>query len=179
MTGNLMGDFKRDRDLQENLPKEILLGINNHRLVDKSTDQFPLVKELKTLFSPQRRRFAGVISDISFDYFLIKHWSQFEQSEFQDFTQQSYKGLMQCIDWMPDRMQMVVQNMVKHDWLSTYSTLDGIGTTIDHVSNRIKFKNSMAGGVEEVIKNYQEIEKVFMQLFRHLIQTVKENRIEL
>lgn len=173
-----MGDFKPSVELKARLPQDILLGIENHRLVDKATDTFQAVKDLKPLFSKERRRFSGVITDIVFDYFLIKHWQRFAAIEQQQLINDAYQGLLECVDWMPARMEYVVTNMVEHDWLNSYSTLDGIGTTLDHVSQRIRFKNTLAGSISEVEKNYEAIERVFLILFEHLDATVKLARIE-
>lgn len=177
-TGNLMGDFKPNTDLKERLPKPIILGIENHRLVDKATDQFQAVKLLKPLFSKDRRRFSGVITDIAFDYFLIKHWALFAKVERNEFIQDAYEGLLECKEWMPPRMQFVVTNMVNHNWLETYATLEDLALTINQISKRIRFENKLTGGIIEVENNYDEIERVFLSLFEHLISVVKLAKIE-
>jgi len=176
--GNLMGDFKIPTELKEELPSEILLGIENHRFVDKKTDQFAAVKSLRPLFSSTRRRFAGIITDIVFDYFLIKHWDQLAKINFDSFVSSCYVNLQTCEALMPERMRYVTSNMRKHDWLRSYATLDGIALTIDQVSKRIRFENKMGGAIEEVVDNYQAIETVSLDLFMYLGEQINHAAIE-
>jgi acyl carrier protein phosphodiesterase len=173
-----MGDFKPSPELKARLPEAVLLGIENHRFVDRLTDQFLPVKQLRKRFSVKRRRFAGVITDITFDYFLTKHWQTFAVADYKDFIGICYHGLSQCTDLMPPRMNQVVTRLVAHSWLENYATLEGIGLTIDQVSKRMRFENAMAGAIEEVEQNYIEIEEVFLDLFTHLQAQVAAANIE-
>ena len=75
-------------------------------------------------------------------------------------------------------MQLVIENMHRYQWLQEYASLEGIEKTIDQVSKRIRFENSMAGGIEEVEQLYLQIEQVFLALFSHLQQTVLETAHE-
>lgn len=177
-TGNLMGDFKPDAQLKAQLPQGVRLGIENHRLVDRLTDKFQPVIDLRRVFSKQRRRYAGIISDIAFDYFLIKHWDTEHDGEFGEFEQHCYAGLAECETLMPPRMAFVCGKMREHSWLGNYATLDGIGQSIDQVGKRMRFKNQMAGGVSEVEQNYDELEAVFLALFDYLRAEVKRAGLE-
>lgn len=178
LTGNLMGDFKPSAKLIERLPHEVLLGIENHRLVDRLTDRYRPVRELRRLFSPRRRRYAGIVTDIAFDYFLIKHWQSADDGEFSQFVEECYQGLAACEHLMPPRMVHVSSAMREHQWLQGYATLEGIGRSIDMVSQRLRFENQMAGAIEEVEANYVDIESVFFGLFAHLKEEIAQAGIE-
>lgn len=172
-----MGDFRRNVDIQS-LPNEIALGISNHHFVDRHTDRSQEMKQLKERFSAKRRRYAGVIVDLSFDYFLIKHWARFSDQAFMDFTNDCYSGLEQCLEYMPERMQRVVTMMRRHQWLESYQTLDGLAHAIDQVSKRIRFDNEMSGGIEEVKQHYQIFDESFLTLFPKLHDLVESEAIE-
>ena len=68
--------------------------------------------------------------------------------------------------------------MVRYNWLNSYATLEGVSTSIDKVSERIRFKNEMAGGIEEITTNYDQLELVFLSLFDYLIGEVSSAAIE-
>ena len=68
--GNLLGDFMHGVQ-PHTYSRLVQAGLANHRLVDKFTDQHAQVIQAKQLFSARRRRFAGIIVDVSFDHFLI------------------------------------------------------------------------------------------------------------
>lgn len=178
LTGNLMGDFAKGVDLNK-LPIEIYKGIENHRLVDKFTDQHHLVRTLKTPLSAERKRFSFIISDVVFDHFLAIHWHKFSDQNFDQFVQDSYSKLLQAQHHMPEQMQLVVQRMASQDWLSSYKSIDITGKAIDSLSNRIRFKNNLAGAIVEVKANYHEYEDVFLKFFPELQQHVIQTKIEM
>ena len=175
--GNLLGDFMRGVQPQDySLP--IQAGLANHRLVDKFTDQHPQVIQAKQLFSAQRRRFAGIIIDVLFDHFLIKHWQQFSDQPFADFEQSVYQQLSPLLSQMPDTMQHMIGSMVTQRWLGTYAGLDGTARALDNTAARIRFRHKFYNSIEEVQQHYATLETHFLQFYPQLQAHVQAYRLE-
>ena len=175
--GNLMGDFMKGVDIKE-LSLPIVQGIYNHRLVDRFTDAFPEVKALKSILSPERKRFSGVIADIVFDHLLIKHWDQYSNERFEIFIEQAYQRILTGRHYMNPKMDWALMLMIEQDWLKSYQTLDGVEAIIERISKRIRFTNTLSGAMGEVEARMDEYDHAFLQLFPELIMHVKVEDIE-
>ena len=175
--GNLLGDFIGGASLDK-LPSEVLKGLENHKLVDKFTDSHASLQPLKQLMSKDRRRFTGIISDVVFDYFLIKHWRQFNQQELHFFVNDVYDKIQQVLPMMHPRMQRSMQFMLTENGLMVNQDLIGVGKTLDRLSNRIRFENKLRGGIEEIEQHYDSFESAFLWLLPELINAVESAKIE-
>lgn len=176
--GNLLGDFRRGVDIND-YAKTVQAGVANHVHVDKFTDNHTLVKEARTLFSSQRRRFGGIILDVLFDHFLLKHWHQYSEVSFEKFSRQVYQRLDARVDIMPPAMQGMVSSMLEHQWLGTYKQLTGVERALERTASRIRFQHQFDGSIEEVIKHYEEFERTFLMFFPELVNSVKSVALEL
>lgn len=176
--GNLMGDFMRGVREEQLLP-EVRQGLLNHRLVDRVTDGHPLVIESRRLFSPARRRFAGVALDVVFDHFLIRHWERFYSTPLSVEIHSDYRWLRQGVDLMPASMRLLTQRMTRHDWFGQYGDLTNIGLALDRIAGRIRFANRFTGIIEEVDQHYATLEEVFLTLYPVLQQAVAEHALEI
>lgn len=164
VVGNMMGDFRRFTELST-LPQSILDGIENHQKVDKFTDNHPVVDELKSCFSKRRRRFASLILDVTFDHFLACHWNKFSNVELNQFARSTYEKLNEGRKFMPSRMCFVVDMMIEYNWLESYVHISSLEKTINRMSQRIRFKNELAGAIEEVETNYTRLNQGFLRFY--------------
>ena len=89
LVGNFIGDFVRG-DLDQKFQKEIIHGVLLHRAIDQFTDTHPTVKKAQKLLKPRFGRYALVITDIYFDYFLSTQWNRFDHRSLVDFSQEVY-----------------------------------------------------------------------------------------
>lgn len=174
--GSIIADFVKG-PLVDQYPREILTAINTHRKVDAFTDAHQIVLKSRTLFSPKRRRFAGIIIDVVFDHFLAKNWSSYSKLELDTFINQSYSILKRYKRLLPADLKFVVPRMIEEDWLGSYRYLDAIGVTLDRISKRIERrfnrKNNLRGAIGEVKLNYGELRAHFERFFPQLISYVE------
>lgn len=166
--GNVLGDFARGVAVEQ-LPGAVQAGLENHRAVDAYTDKHPDVLAGKTVFSAQRRRFAGVALDVLFDHYLLRHWQRFTDCNRQDFIHEVYRDLEAGYDLMPPRMAVVMERMIVHDWFTAYQDLDTIGYALDRIAGRIRFKNQFAGIIDEIREHDGELEQRFLKFFPDLL----------
>ncbi len=175
--GNLLGDFIAGADLDKQAD-EVLKGLENHKLVDRFTDAHPALPPLKLILSKDRRRFTGIISDVAFDYFLIKHWEKFSDRDLRGFVDEVYVNIRQVIPLMHPRMVQSMEFMLNDDGLLVNQSMEGVGKTLNRLSHRIRFKNKLHGAVEEVEQHYAEFEGAFLWLFPDLMASVVDEGIE-
>lgn len=175
--GNLLGDFGGHRKVKL-LPNAVQNALDNHYLVDRFTDQHPLVKTAKQCFPLERKRFAGIAIDVLFDHFLIQHWQDFHQQPLIAFKHQCFMLLKQRLADMPPRMQQVVRKMICNDWFQEYETLTGIGLALDNIAKRIRFANNFAGAINDIYQHHDALEAAFLEFFPELLNHVQEHNIE-
>ncbi|MEM7561852.1 MAG: ACP phosphodiesterase [Pseudomonadota bacterium] len=176
--GNLLGDFARGVQIQH-LPDKIRAGLENHREVDRFTDQHLLVIELKSCFSKHRRRFSGIALDIYFDHLLIRHWPRFEQRDLDQTIANFYTHMKAGETLMPgENMRRTTRRMVQYDWFGSYRELDSVAESMDRVAERIRFENQFHGAMEDILRHQGTIEQNFIEFFPQLKTHVASCAIE-
>nr|WP_290937503.1 hypothetical protein [Haliscomenobacter sp.] len=91
MTGNFLADFISNREVNE-LPEEIRRGIVLHRQIDQYTDAHEAVRQSIQRLYPRHRKYAPVLVDVYYDYFLIHNWAQFTTEDFAAFPGAGLRG---------------------------------------------------------------------------------------
>ena len=168
LIGNLLGDFVKG-SIKNIYSKEIIKGINLHRKIDSFTDSHPIFRSSKRLISLNRRRFSGMMIDVFYDHFLAKNWSEYSNIALSDFTNRVYQVLQENKSILPERLKNILPDMITNDWLKSYQDSNVIDRAINGISRRIKRKNNLCGGVEELLLNYQQLQADFSLFFPELI----------
>lgn len=123
-----------------------------HQKVDRLTDAHPDFIGLKATLTAPRRRFAGIILDVSLDHYLAANWSHWHDQPLRAFVDQCYDSLQSEVSMLPESPQRVIRHMVQHDWLHQYQEVSGIAVAFQGLSRRFRFENPLAGAEEEWLR---------------------------
>jgi acyl carrier protein phosphodiesterase len=134
---------------------------------------------MKSGFSSQRRRFAGIALDIYFDHLLINHWDSFEERSLVDLIAGFYQRMTEGQEMMPgENMRHVTGRMIEYDWFGSYRELGAIAESLDRVAGRIRFANRFDNAIEDLQRNHDMIRDGFFEFYPQLQQHVLAQAIE-
>jgi acyl carrier protein phosphodiesterase len=169
LLGSFLGDFVKGK-VKNRYSSAIEQGIIFHRKVDTFADTHALTADCRKLFSPYRRRFAGIIVDICYDHFLSKYWNTYASVNLGEFAEQVYTVMQTYRRILPPRLLDVLPRMRRQNWLTKYGTLNGVEITLTRISKRLSSGNPLDGSIEEIIHNYNRLESNFLSFFPDLIE---------
>jgi acyl carrier protein phosphodiesterase len=172
LLGSMMGDFVKGA-IGDRYPPKIKRGIELHRKIDSYTDSHPTTRASRNLYSPARRRFAGIIVDLCYDHFLYRHWSEFSDVKLDRFISRVYDILMAHRATLPARMEAMVPVMISQDWLGSYRDLTGVEKALSRLSKRVTNGDRLLGSIEEIKLHYRSLEANFLIFFPDLIRFVQ------
>lgn len=168
LVGNFIGDFVRG-NLDQQFEKEIVTGVMLHRQIDSFTDSHPLVKEAQALLKPVFKRYATVITDMYFDYFLAKNWHEYDERSIENFAQWVYGVISAHQKILPEKFQYPFKYMQKENWLVAYGTMEGLQRSFTGLSYRTAFDSKMEKAPEFLKLHQDKFENYFKPFFQELI----------
>ncbi len=178
IVGNLLADYVRGKKYLE-LDEDFQRGVILHRSIDDFTDNHPEVEKTKARLRAKYRKYAPVISDVFYDYFLGSDWQEYSDVGLKNFTQEIYSRLKKHQHSFPLQAQMTVGYMSKNDWLFHYSTYWGIEMALKGLSRRASFDTNMYEAIQDLKDSEEEIRIEFKNFFKDLRNHVKEKIKEL
>jgi acyl carrier protein phosphodiesterase len=173
MIGNLIADFITNRDLI-NLSEAVREGVMMHRRIDTYTDSHPAMKDSVRRLRFVFHKYAPVVSDIYYDYLLIKNWTTYTDYDFETFRYHTYDILTQRMDEMPADLQTRLPKMIAHDWLKNYGTEAGLQFTFDNFAKRTTFKVDFTNAAAILLEYLPEFDDDFNRFFPDMMQYVNQ-----
>jgi acyl carrier protein phosphodiesterase len=172
LVGNFLTDFLNKQEA-EALPVSYHRGVAFHRLIDTYTDQHPSVMEGVKILQPYHRKYASVVIDVFYDYFLIQNWTQFTDEAFPVFRQRVYHILTEHLGTMPPTIRPRVISMVDGDWLASYGEISGLLYAIDRLSRRASRPEWLLNAADSLAQEKVRINASFLSFFPDLIKETR------
>jgi len=168
IAGQFCGDFVRGSDLSA-YPKGIVDGIRRHRRIDAYTDQHPAVKSALGVFEPPVRRFAGIIADVVFDYYLARDWSSYSDMPIEQHVESVHAALIETRVLLPPELQRFADFMQRDNILLGNLDFKGVELTLHRLSKRSPKFAPMALGAAIARQNEPILLAAFNEFFPELL----------
>lgn len=152
ITGNFMADSVKGRDLSR-YAEGLQHGIRLHRTIDTYTDNHPLTLRGRERLRAHCGKYAGVALDVFYDHAIASRWDRLSAEPLPMYAQRMYALLTAHAHLMPAPTRHMLPYMVKGDWLTSYSTIGGIGRALAGLSTRVPAGHVLAGA-EAVLERY-------------------------
>lgn len=136
-----------------------------HRQIDVVTDTHPAVKILNEQLAGRFGRYATVLSDIGFDYYLYQNWEEFGPAPWPEFCAGTYHCILRARPHMPEKAAGYATNMVREDWLRLYTTKEGMAAVYRRLRKRVSRPEKLEG-IGTILGDYDaEFNQAFQALF--------------
>jgi acyl carrier protein phosphodiesterase len=166
LLGSLYGDFVKG-PLEGRFAPRLEAAIRLHRAIDAYTDSHPQVLAALSRFSPERRRYAGIILDVFFDHCLAQRWQAYHPEPLGHFTGQVYAVLRRTPD-LPGRLATIAPLMIADDWLGSYQHFEVIGRVLQGISRRLSRPEGLQGAMPELRELYTVLMEDFQGFYPEL-----------
>lgn len=125
LLGNMISDFVKGKQ-QFDYPLAVQKGIQLHRRIDAYTDNHAITKELKKVFAPEVRLYAGAYVDIVYDHFLAIDKDTLSEKDWKLFAANAYDLLALNEALFPVHFRKMFPYMRLQNWLFNYRYIWGI-----------------------------------------------------
>lgn len=159
--GNLMNDFVRGKQ-QFQYAKGIQQGFALHRAIDVFTDEHPSTKTAKQMFTPAAGRYAGVLMDIVYDYFLANDTDIFTtENSLENLAHFTYQTLQSHEAILPATLQKMLPYMVRENWLVNYRYAWGIQKSMQNIARRASGLATIEPSLQCMLQNQAELRVLY------------------
>lgn len=177
LMGNFLADMLKPKEVDQ-LSDAWKKGVILHRHIDYFTDNHPSVRAATALIRDTQGKYAPVVTDVFYDYFLSKNWHLFFDQSVEKFILDIYDRLNHNMDEIPSRAIPKVMSMIENDIISNYTSINGIKKTMAYLTKRAKFASGFSMAVSELVDHMDALEKTFIAFYPDLLKSVKQLNLD-
>lgn len=173
--GNFMADGVRGNDYKT-LHPGIQKGIIMHRHIDTFTDSHPIFRKSKHRLHENFGHYSGIITDVFYDHFLAKNWSDYSSTSLNLFANDFYTLLETHFELLTLKTQQLLPYMKDQNWLLSYEETEGIRKILHQMDQRMKRNSQMSNAVNQLNQEYELFKEEFISFFeeiRHYVTTLE------
>jgi acyl carrier protein phosphodiesterase len=173
LVGNLLADFVKGRKKLEKYPMAIQKGVELHRHIDAFTDSHLVLKRSVERLKPTQNRYAPVVVDILYDYFLANNWALYTDEPLAAFSNRTYGQLARNFEVMPEKVSWIFDRMIADNWLVGYQFEEKIEYTFERLAKRVKYDHNMLNAINDLIQHKEALNEDFKLFFPDLMASAR------
>jgi len=165
MVGNFIADEVRGKNFGTRYRAGISRGIALHRAIDSFTDKHPRHHQCRQRLYDKHHHYSGVIVDIYFDHLLTRQWTRFNKTPLDEFVTYCFRALSAYKNEMPEKMPLMLERMIRHNWLINYQSFEGLQKAFEGMARRAAYPSRMNEAVEDLKQRYELFQEDFSNFF--------------
>ena len=169
MLGGLLADFVRGRRALRAFPEPVRQGIVLHRFIDQRTDHAAVVKNLRTRFPREFRRYAGIIIDLAFDHELAVNWWRYMPGSLERFDLETRDLLRDNAEMVPEGLARFMRYADRHALFTAYREIDVTLFALAGLGTRLSRPNPL----HRVAEIWPELAPEFKTAFRQFFPLIQ------
>ncbi|MEE4662094.1 MAG: ACP phosphodiesterase [Halieaceae bacterium] len=173
IVGGLEGEFFKG-PLPGKLTPCLQAGVRLHRAIDGFTDRHPTLAGARAAFPAGSRRYAGILMDLAFDYFLSRHWSRFSDIPLDAFSEHIYQTLTERESSLSPAGQRMAQRLREYRVLTVYRNWEAVPETAARLGGRLRRANPLQDSQRLLEPLRDKLEQSFLSFYPALQQFSKE-----
>jgi len=136
LLGNVSADLLKG-NIHKTLSEKISVGVQHHRKLDIFTDNHPEYRTCLPNLYPEHGKYASVVLDILFDFYLVKNWDYFSPISLEEFCEKTNILLLSSVEYLPGLVETQLKMMIKGNWLSHYGHHEGLSYCFQRLTKRV------------------------------------------
>lgn len=157
---------------------EIEKGMFTHKIIDSYTDAHEIFKKSKNTIR-DKGLLRAIIIDITYDYFLTKHWNTFCNIDKKVFIEEFYEKAKLRTNFLSPSANEHLSRLIDNDVLNRYQSVDKLKISFEkldlRLSKRLLQRDTASSYFDDVFKNIDSLEEDFLEFFPQLCLKVKQN----
>lgn len=176
LVGALLGDYLKgpiERNWPGDWPGHWRQGVMLHRRIDALCDNHPLVVRERAEFSPEMRRYGGIVMDVAMDHLLAHHWHRFCTQPLPEFATAVYAALEPALPVMPEAARERARNLIRYDALTRFRDPEVVPATLARIGQRLSRRTPLLDAAPEFERRLPALESCFLDFYPELMRRVR------